>query len=129
MPRAAARSRTIKRRARLPSLLLRAIRGHCLSEAMEPRRLRRKLEEPAVELNKTRAVADGDDSRIGQPVEQQAIKLGLGRLVQGGCRLVQEQPIGLLQERAGDRQTLLLAARQLVGPIGGLIELVTKVRQ
>ena len=128
-PRAAARSSPIDRGSGSPPhpLLLRGVRHLRLGEAMAPRCFRRQLEEAVVELNETRAVAYGDDRRVWQPREEQAIKLRFGRLVQGGCCLVQEQPIGLLQKRAGDRQPLLLASRQLVGPIGGHVELVAQV--
>src|SRR3990170_5352860 len=88
--------------------------------------VRLKLEEAARELGVARAVADGDDGRAGQPLDQQTIELRFRPLVERGRRLVEEQPLRLLQERARDRQSLLLPAGKLVGPVGGLVEFATQ---
>src|SRR5262245_3163687 len=105
MLRAAARLSPIDRGSGSPPhpLFLGGVCHLRLGEAMTPRCFRRQLEEAVVELNETRAVAYGDDRRVGQSREEQAIKLRFSRLVQGGCCLIQEQPIGLLQKPAGDR--------------------------
>ena len=60
-------------------------------------------QEALMEHDEARPVADRDDGRIRQALEQQAVEHGLCRLVERRRRLVEEQPVGLLQERAGDR--------------------------
>ncbi len=77
---------------------------------MQARTHRREPEEPSVELNEARPVADGDDSRFRQPLEQEVIERRLGALIERARRLVEEQPLRFLQERAGDGEPLLLAA-------------------
>ena len=62
--------------------------------------------------------------RRGQPLRQQIVHAPLGRRVERGTRLVEEQPVGPLQEGAGQRQTLLLARREAAIPLMALIELV-----
>ncbi len=52
-------------------------------------------EEPVMELDQARAVADRDDGGARQPVDQQAIQRRLRTLVERGGRLVEEQPMRL----------------------------------
>ena len=89
-------------------------------------RLGLEREEAAVELHQARAVADRDGRRIREPLEQQAVELRLRGLVERAGRLVEEQPVGFLQQRARNRQPLLLAAGQLVAPLGGRVELLAQ---
>src|SRR5262245_60644557 len=80
-------------------------------------------EEALVERGEARAVANRDDGRAGQPLDHEVIERGLRGLVERARRLVEEEPLRLLQQCARDRKPLLLAARKLVGPIRRVVEL------
>ena len=83
----------------------------------------------AVERVQRRAVADRDDGRVRQPLLQQPVERGLGRLVERGGGLVEEQLVRLLQQRAGDAEPLLLAERQHAVPVRLLVEPLDQRRQ
>ena len=72
--------------------------------------VRRQLEEAPVELHEAGAMADRDDGRIGKLFQQELVKVGLRAFVERARRFVQKQPVRLLQQRACDREPLLLAA-------------------
>src|SRR5689334_2797 len=91
--------------------------------------IRPELEEAAMELDEARSVTDRDDGGLGQPLEQEAVKFSLGRLVERARRFIEEQPLRLLQQRARDREPLLLAPRELVGPVSGLVEPVAEIAE
>ena len=60
-------------------------------------------------------VGDEDEREVGllgQP-EQQILDQPAGRRVQGGGRLVQEQRLGVIGQRARDAHTLRLAAAEV----------------
>ena len=59
-------------------------------------------------------VRDADMVRFGQALGQQAVHAPLGRLVEGGGRLVEEQPVGL--DRAARGRTPGAAARRPTAP-------------
>ena len=67
-------------------------------------------------------MADRHDGGAGQPLLQRAVDRLLRRLVERGRSFVEEQPVGLEHQRARDREALLLAARQDVGPVRLLVE-------
>src|SRR4051794_29287771 len=85
-------------------------------------RVRLQREALAVECRERRAMADRDDSSVGQPLLQQPIELGFGRLVERGGGLGEGQEVRLLPERARDAEPLLLAERQLPVPVRLLVE-------
>ena len=58
-----------------------------------------------------------------------AIDDRLTRFVERRRRLVKEQPVGLRQQRARHRETLLLAAGQARGPVVFVVEPVEQQRQ
>ncbi len=69
-------------------------------------------------------MTDRDDGRAGELLAQHPVDRRLARLVEGGGGFVEEQPVGLGEDRAGDGEPLLLTARQ--APIPG-IDLVEPV--
>ena len=62
-----------------------------------------------VEGREGRAVPDGYHGGVGQVFLDDPVDLGLGGLVERGGRFVQEQPVRLLEQRAGNGEALLLA--------------------
>ena len=74
-------------------------------------------------------MADRDDRRVRQPLLDDPVDRFLGRLVEGRRRLVEEEPVGLREERARDREALLLAERQGLRPERFLVEPVDEMRQ
>src|SRR6266540_4369179 len=65
-------------------------------------------EMPAVERPQGRAVADRHDARMREPLLQEPIERGLGRLVERGGSLVEEQIVGRVQDGAREPEPLLL---------------------
>src|ERR1700742_2894297 len=74
-------------------------------------------------------MADGDDGRPGQALLQQAVEPGLRWLVQRRRGLVQEQVLRSLQQRAGEREALLLAERQHPVPVVTFVQPLRELRQ
>ena len=66
---------------------------------------------------------------FGEPLFQQPIERGLGRLVERGGRLVQEQIVRRMQQRARDAEPLLLAERQHAVPVRLLVDALGQRRQ
>jgi hypothetical protein len=60
---------------------------------------------------------DGDDGRVRQNLPQHTVDFRFQFLVKCRCRLIEEQPIRLVENRPRDGQTLLLAARKALGPV------------
>ena len=58
----------------------------------------------------------------GRRSAQQLVHAPLGRLVERRGRLVEEQPVRAVEQRAREGEALLLAARQHQRPVGGLVE-------
>ena len=52
-----------------------------------------------VERRKGRSVADRHNGGVGEPLVEQLIERGLGRLVERSGGLIQEQKIGCVEER------------------------------
>src|SRR6267378_1621795 len=75
-----------------------------------------------VEGAKGSAVADAEQGRAWEPLAHEMIEARFGRLVQRGGRLVEEKPVGLLDENPCESDALLLAWRQLLRPVAILVE-------
>src|SRR5690242_9719418 len=56
-----------------------------------------------MESAERRAMADGNDRRAFEALQQQAVKRRLGRFIKGSRRLVEEKIVRRLQQHAGDR--------------------------
>ncbi len=80
-------------------------------------------------LHERGTVRDRDDRRARKPLAEQLVEARLGLLVETRRGLVEEDPIGLDQERARQRQALLLAARKELLPVLGLIESILERAQ
>src|SRR6516165_6410455 len=78
---------------------------------------RYELDVSPVERAKRRAMADGNDGCALEPVLQQTIKRSLGRFIERGGRLVEEQIVGRVQQRPRYRKPLLLAERKHPVPV------------
>jgi hypothetical protein len=63
-------------------------------------------------------VADAEHGRPGEPLAHQPIEARLRRLVHCRSRLIEEEPVGLLDE--GD--ALLLAGGELERPVADVVE-------
>jgi len=61
---------------------------------------------------------------LGSRLHQHPVEFGLELLVERRGRFVQQQPVGLLEQRTGDRQALLLAAGEALRPNFLAVELV-----
>ena len=75
-----------------------------------------------MERRKRRAVADRHDRRAGKALLQQLVERCLGRLVERGGGLVEEQIVRRMQDRARDADALLLAEREHPVPVRFLVE-------
>ena len=53
---------------------------------------------------------------------QQFIQCAFTRLIEGGCRLVEENPVGSDEQYACKRKALLLAKREDAAPIVHVVE-------
>jgi hypothetical protein len=67
-------------------------------------------------------VAHAEHGRARELLAHQLIEARLGRLVHRRGRLVEEEPVGLLDESAGEGDALLLARGELERPVAGLVE-------
>jgi len=54
------------------------------------------------------AVRDADHGAIGQPVNDQLVKMGFGGVIERTGRFIREQDVGPVQQGAGESQSLLL---------------------
>ena len=80
-----------------------------------------------MELREARTMADRDDRRCGKYFGKGLVDLGFHGFVHRRGRLVEEEPIGLRQYGAGDREALLLASRKPLLPNSFDIELGDEV--
>ena len=67
-------------------------------------------------------MAHAEYRRSREPLAHQSIQPRLRSLVNRRGRLVKEEPIGLLHERAGEGDALLLAGGKLERPMASLAE-------
>src|SRR5262249_34026078 len=67
-------------------------------------------------------MADAEDRRLRQPLAQQSIETRFGRLVERRGRLVEKEPLGLLDQGAREGNTLLLARGELKRPVRALVQ-------
>ena len=74
-------------------------------------------------------MADRDDARVGQALFERRVDVGFERFVERGGGFVEEEPVGLREQRPRDRDTLLLAAGEALTPIAFLIELALELGQ
>ena len=66
---------------------------------------------------------------FGQALFERRVDVGFERFVERGGGFVEEEPVGLREQRARDRDALLLAAREALSPIAFLIELALELGQ
>src|SRR5262249_6714464 len=76
-----------------------------------------ELEATLVVRGDARAMRDADDRRSREVRAELLVNVALGRLVQCGGRLVEEEPRRGVEERARQRDELLLARRELLRPV------------
>src|SRR5262245_49653088 len=119
------RSTTRCSRRRAPALRVASLRGGLVSRGDEVGggavgrwRHRQTVVAEAVDG----AMGDVDDSRLREALAERAVDLALASLVEGGGRLVEEEPVRAVQERASEREALLLAAAQQEAPVLRLVE-------
>ena len=74
-------------------------------------------------------MADRNQRGVGQARLQQLVERGFRCLVERGGRLVEEQIVGRLEERAGDAKPLLFAEREHAVPVRILVEPLGQRRQ
>ena len=81
-----------------------------------------QLEALVVVLFERGAMADADHDAVRQLGAQRLIQGELLTLVERGGRLVEEDHPRLGQQNPGERDSLLLAGREHIGPVGDLVE-------
>jgi hypothetical protein len=86
------------------------------------------IDAPAMLRPERRSVTDRDNRGAGQPFAQQPIDHALGWLIERSCGLIKKQPIGLEEDAPNNRQTLLFAEREVLLPMGLLVEAVGERR-
>ena len=98
---------------------------------IRPRPAFRALEHepPVVEGGDRRAMRDGDDRGLGQAALQRLVEMRLRLRVEARGRLVEEQPIGLRQQGAGEGDPLLLAAGKALRPVLVLVQMRNETRR
>jgi hypothetical protein len=74
-------------------------------------------------------MADAEHRRLCEPREHQLIEARLRRLVHRGGRLVEEEPVGLLDQDPRESDPLLLARGELERPARGLVEAPGELRE
>src|SRR2546425_1009781 len=67
-------------------------------------------------------MAHAEHGRRREPLAHQLVEARLRRLIHRRGRLVEEQPVGFLDEGAGKSDPLLLAGGELERPVSGLVE-------
>src|SRR5947199_5868703 len=75
-----------------------------------------------VEGGKRRTVSDRNNGNVRQPILDELVEPRLRRLVERGARLVKEQEVGRMQDRARDAEPLLLAEREHPVPVPTLLQ-------
>ena len=76
----------------------------------------------SVEGAQGRSMTDAEHSRVGKPLAHQSIQTRLRSLVHCRGRLIKEEPLGLLHQRAGKGDALLFAGGKLERPMASLAE-------
>jgi hypothetical protein len=84
---------------------------------------------PSLQCNQRRAMPDRDDGRVRQNLAQHAADFRFQLLVKRRCRLIEEQPIRLVENSPRDSQTLLLAARKALGPVVLALDFASERRE
>src|ERR1700730_2455143 len=82
-----------------------------------------------VESPERRSMADADHRRPRQPLLEKGVEPRLRLLVHGGGRLVEEEPLRLLHDGAGEGDALLLPGRELERPVSALAETLAELGQ
>src|ERR1700722_9452341 len=104
----AARATAVSRPDRCSSLFRRlSLRGIAQRVMVA---FRRHFEMPLMQRYQGRAVADGDDRGVRQAPRQRRVEFRFKLLLNGGCGLVEQQPVWAHQQGTRDREPLLLAA-------------------
>ena len=67
-------------------------------------------------------MGDADESCFRQTLPQQGIEMGLHLWIESRGRLVEEEPVGALEQGTGKGEALLLARRQAAIPLMALIQ-------
>src|SRR5438093_3287437 len=67
-------------------------------------------------------MADAEERGLRQPLAHELVETRFGRLVHRRGRLVEEEPLGLLHQRARKGDALLFAGGELLRPVGILVE-------
>ena len=75
-----------------------------------------------VERAQRRPMADAEHRRLREPLAHQPIEARLRRLVHRRGRLVEKEPVGLLDQGPREGDALLLAGGELERPVVGLVE-------
>ena len=75
-----------------------------------------------MEGTQRRAMADAEYRRPREPLAHQSIEPCLRRLVNRRGRLVEKEPIGLLDQRSSEGDALLLARGELERPMANFVE-------
>jgi hypothetical protein len=74
-------------------------------------------------------MADAEHGRLCEPFAQQPIEVRLRCLIHRRGRLVEEEPVGLLDEDPCEGNALLLARGELERPARGLVEAPGELRE
>lgn len=74
--------------------------------------IRRKGESPLVMARHSRPVCNTHQRRGGEVLAQELIHVAFGLLIECGRGLIEEQPLRLIEQRAGNGEPLLLSRRQ-----------------
>src|SRR5215813_2177081 len=87
------------------------------------------IDSPIMQRLERRSVTDRNDRRAWQALSQQSVDYMLGGFVERSCGLIKKQPVRLEENASNHHQALLFAERQLVLPMGLLIEAVRQPRK
>src|SRR5689334_9971749 len=87
----------------------------------------REHEAAVVEGGEGGAMPDRDDGGVRQPLAQQLIERRFGRFIERRRRLVEEEIIRRMQQRARDAEPLLLAEREHAIPVRLLVDALGKL--
>src|SRR2546428_12318033 len=110
-----------------PHLLCAA--GGYVHDAGGPLSFRSHDELASVEGAKRSPVAHAEQGDLREPLAQEPVEARLGRLVQRRGRLVEEEPVRLLDKGAREGDPLLLARREPQRPVVGSIEPSGQLRE
>src|SRR5205823_6620534 len=114
-------------RSSSPHLLCAA--GGYVHDAGGPLSVRSHDELASVEGAKRSPVTHAKEGDVREPLAQEPVEARFGRLVQCRGRLVEEEPVGLLDEGTREGDPLLLARREPQRPVVGFIESSGQLRE